>query len=236
MSNLSSEERKRLHEAERALRQEIREQERLHDKAVDGLKRLINQALDAGQEPSTSLMEHAKATKLDYEAIYQEVLEERKEEEKRDAQRKKEKELRAIIMQYVSEKTKLSRAEMRAEILLNYNVPMATYVKVESQTLEETYSSWIAGLVQRPQEINRECLDNLARLLDKNVDKDVQDFVRKQEIVKHELQKKATIKKIIWGVSVGLIVLQIVFWGWWTILTGLITLAIAGVIHLFFLD
>ena len=193
MSNLSSEERQRLREAERALREEIREQERLRDEAAKGLKSLINQALDAGQEPSASVKKHAKANKLNYDEIYQEVLEERKEEEERVVQREKEKELRAIIMHYLLEKTKLSRDEMRAEILVNYNVPKDTYVKVESKTLNDTYSSWIACLVQNPQDVNRECLDNLARILDKNIDSDVQDFIRKQDKAKHEAQKKATI-------------------------------------------
>ena len=81
--------------------------------------------------------------------------------------------------------------------------------------------------------MNRECLDNLARLLDKNVDNDVHDFIQKLEREKRENKKEATLKKILWSITIGLIVLQIIYWGWWTILTGLITLAIAGGIHLF---
>ena len=141
------------------------------------------------------------------------------------------------------ENTKLSRAEMRAEILINHKVPLATYIKVEQQTLNETYSAWIANLVRSPRNTNRECLENLARLLDKNMEDDVQIFIRKQkeeEFIATERRRRferiAKIKKILWGVTAGLIILQIVFWGWWTILTGLITLAIAGYIHYGYLD
>ena len=40
-------------------------------------------------------------------------------------------------------------------------------------------------------------------------------------------------KRILWIVVLVLLVLQIIFWGWWTILTGIITVVIAGIIHLF---
>ena len=42
-------------------------------------------------------------------------------------------------------------------------------------------------------------------------------------------QKK---KQILWGITAGLILLQIIFLGWWAILTGIVTICVTGVIHL----
>ena len=61
------------------------------------------------------------------------------------------------------------------------------------------------------------------------------DASEKRDIEK-ENHLEVIIKGILWIVVLVLLVLQIIFWGWWTILTGLITIAVAGIIQLVVLD
>lgn len=232
-------ERKRLREEGRKLEKAMREEARQREKAEAELKKMIKKALDAGSKPAESVKKYALKHVLDYDTTYEDVVEERRIAAEKAIQQQKEKELATILLQYIYEKTQLSRAEIRKEITTHYDCDLSIYAKVEQRTFTSTYSAWIVKLVQNPQDVNRECLETLARLLDKNIDDDCQAYIeqlkKKEQVAAEKALAEAKRKKLIWilwGLATILILLQIIFGGWWTILTGPITFFIALMVYI----
>ena len=104
----------------------------------------------------------------DVEDNEEERAEKRKKAEEREKQKQVIKDIRSAILLYVEEKTELSRAEMREELLEKYNCSLSTYVETEKSVLEPLYASLLNRKVLGDKTVNDGILDTLARLLEKD--------------------------------------------------------------------
>ena len=60
----------------------------------------------------------------------------------------------------------------------------------------------------------------------------LKQYKEKERERKEKKEKKKRFILILWAIALILVILQIIFWGWWTILSGIVTMGAAGIIHL----
>ena len=103
--------------------------------------------------------------------------------------------------------------------------------------LQEKYEGEKYSVVHNSEDANRATLLRFAKLLgksekqvDSEIKKDLEEKAKEEEEkAKEELLQKKISKcnMITWGIILVLLIPQIIFLGWWTFLTGIVTLIIA---------
>lgn len=151
---------------------------------------------------------------------------------------KKEKDIiHKQILAYLSKDESITRAEIKEKILAVNQFELVNYDEVEETLLQEKYEGEKYSVVHNSEDANRATLLRFAKLLgksekqvDSEIKKDLEEKAKKEEEkAKEELLQKKISKcnMITWGIILVLLIPQIIFLGWWTFLTGIVTLIIA---------
>lgn len=229
MSTTTIEERRRLREAEREAkreaRREVNQQIRLRRIAENGLKKLINNALENHLDPlqQKNIIQWADREDLNLEYIYEEVKKER-EIAALNALKEQEKEnVENTLKQQIEKGNLTSRSDLKEYILKECSCSYISYDEVEAEYLNSLYLSWLEEYTNKSMNVTREQIERLAKMIDKNAEKDIITWEHDTKVSRTLL----IVKRTIWIVAIIAIILQFVFLGAKSIIYAIVTLCIA---------
>ena len=229
MSTKTMEERRRLREAEREARREVRREQNhqihLRRIAENGLKKLINHAIDNHLDPlqQKNIIQWADREGLNLEYTYEEVKKEReiaalnilKQQEKEDVEN--------TLKQQIEKGNPTSRAELKEYVLNNCSCAHISYDEVEEEYLNSLYTSWLDEFANKSENVTREQIERLAKMIGKNAEKDIITW-------EHDTKLSRTLliaKRVIWILAIVAIILLFVFLRFKSIIYDLVTLGVA---------
>lgn len=209
--------------------------------ARDELKQSITRDLNNDStltsfQLSYKYSEYIEKYNLNFEQIYAEVIEDRKKEkeekERKQKEQKKKSEkirLKSEIDRILKEGKSLNRQEFDQVICSRNTFELIDYQEVSRSLLKNEYSNKLITKASGDESISIDTLILLGALLDispEQVKADVEQKIRNKIEEKRQQKIKVVSTWCIWGIAAILLMLQVIFLQWWTILTGIITLII----------
>ena len=209
--------------------------------ARDELKQSITRDLNNDStltsfQLSYKYSEYIEKYNLNFEQIYAEVIEDRKkekeEQERKQKEQKKKSEkirLKSEIDRILKEGKSLNRQEFDQVICSRNTFELIDYQEVSQSLLKNEYSNKLITKASGNESISIDTLILLGALLDispEQVKADVEQKIRNEIEEKRQQKIKVVSTWCIWGIAAILLMLQVIFLQWWTILTGIITLII----------
>ena len=156
-----------------------------------------------------------------------------REKAEREEEKAREKEKNIIIKGIkacLANKEQMNREDIKRIILDANQFEHVEYDEIEKKFLNDLYLQERNKVMNESQDANRSYLLKIAYLLGKTesrIDTEIKKELERLE--REEILEKKLIKcnLITWSIILVLVVLQIIFLGWWTLLTGVATVVIA---------